>query len=223
MKEGLAGSIFSIWMCNKFIVVFSMNIFHCWPIDFRWAILSCRCVDNVETKCLQLPHPPSLLRERGPPPPYICVHVRVHAHMNVHGFGFTLKCMHQCVCVMHVCVCAHTCVRVHVLEGEPALLAFTSTAIEHLCLALLLVATVTKAQEWSGCSSWREGERQREKTERERFFFFACRLNHNNRFNATHQKTRFRYGDEWNVNATERCAWIWLVQFLSHTCIHTHV
>ncbi len=111
MKEGLAGSIFSIWMCNKFIVVFSMNIFHCWPIDFRWAILSCRCVDNVETKCLQLPHPPSLLRERGPPPPYICVHVRVHAHMNVHGFGFTLKCMHQCVCVMHVCVRSHMCAR----------------------------------------------------------------------------------------------------------------
>lgn len=100
---------------------------------------------------LAAPPSPSLLRERGPPPPYICVHVCAQAHMNVHGFGFMLKCMHQCVC--NACVCAHTCVRVHVLEGEPALLAFTSTAIEHLCLALLLVATVTKAQEWSGCSS----------------------------------------------------------------------
>lgn len=32
------------------------------------------------------------------------------------------------------------------LEGGPALLTFTSTAIKHLSLALLLVATVTKAQ-----------------------------------------------------------------------------
>lgn len=34
----------------------------------------------------------------------------------------------------------------YVLEGKHALLAFISTAIEHLCLALLLVATVTKAK-----------------------------------------------------------------------------
>lgn len=45
-----------------------------------------------------------------------------------------------------MCTCACMLTRMYVLEGEPALLAFTSTAIEHLCLALLLVATVTKAQ-----------------------------------------------------------------------------
>lgn len=45
---------------------------------------------------------------------------------------------------MFACVCTYALMCV--LEGKPALLAFTSTAIEHLCLALLLVATVTKAQ-----------------------------------------------------------------------------
>lgn len=77
--------------------------------------------------------------------------------------------MHQCVCVY-----AHTYVCMYVLEGEPALLAFTSTAIEHLCLALLLVATVTKAQSGvAAAAKEREGK------------ISACRPNHN----ATHQKT----------------------------------
>lgn len=57
----------------------------------------------------------------------------------------------------------------YVLEGEPALRAFTSTAIQHLCLALLLVATVTKAQSGVAAAA-RERVRDKGKNrERRRF------------------------------------------------------
>lgn len=90
-----------------------------------------------------------------------------------------------------VCVYAHTYVCTYVLEGEPALLAFTSTAIEHLCLALLLVATVTKAQSGVAAAAKERARDRGKDRERERKIF-ACGPNHNDRFNATHQKTQFR-------------------------------
>ena len=54
------------------------------------------------------------------------------------------------------------------LEGEPALLAFTSTAIEHLCLALLLVATVTKAKSGVAAAAKERGRERERKGERQR-------------------------------------------------------
>lgn len=71
----------------------------------------------------------------------------------------------MCLCA---CVCARACMYCHmyVLEGEPTLLAFTSTAIEHLCLALLLVATVTKAQSGVAAAA-KQSARDGGKTERE--------------------------------------------------------
>lgn len=111
---------------------------------------------------LAAPPSPSSLRERGPPPPHICVHIGVHAHSYHCVFGIWA---HALVCV---CVYAHTYVGMYVLEGEPALLAFTSTAIEHLCLALLLVATVTKAKSGVAAAAKERGRERDIKGERQR-------------------------------------------------------
>lgn len=105
-----------------------------------------------------------------------------------------------------LCVCGRACMYCHmyVLEGEPTLLPFTSTAIEHLCLALLLVATVTKAQSGVAAAA-KQRARDGGKTERER-----------ERLCLWSYKRRF----EWNVNTTERKIVILYILFLSPTCIY---
>lgn len=87
-------------------------------------------------------------------------------------------------------VCAHMC-SCACWRANPPLVAFTSTAIEHLCLALLLVATVTKAQTGVAAAA-RVRARHRARKQRERGEdFFACRPDHSNKFKTTHEKTQF--------------------------------
>lgn len=152
MKIGSAVSIFSKSMCNKRIVVFSKNIFHCWPIDFNWAILSCQGVDNVETKCLQIPHPP-LCRERGDPHLLISVamYVFMNAQMNVHASGLLPKCMHHCVSVcVYVCMYAHTYVCIRGRTRPPRFYIYCNrTSLPGFAIGCY----GNKGTEWSGCSS----------------------------------------------------------------------
>lgn len=98
------------------------------PARIIWRQNPCSC-----------PIPPSLLGERGPPsPPYIPI--RGHAHSYECTRAWVHASVYAAACV------AHTYVLVCMFEGEPTLLTCTSIATEHLCLALLFVATVTKAQ-----------------------------------------------------------------------------
>lgn len=125
------------------------------------------------------PIPPAC-REIGDPHLLILMsmYVFLHTHMNV--YVLILECVHR-VCV---CICVFTCyASMYVLEGGPALLAFTSTATEHLCLALLLVATVTKAQ--SGVAAAAKQSEGRRERNGERLKDFACRPDHNSRNMST--------------------------------------
>ena len=196
------------------------------PLLTYWFQMSCTvlpvcvyvcvsvCVDNVETKCLQLPHPPPRWerereRERGPPPLYIRVHVRAGSYdltTWISGSWLSVSvCMQVCVCVcagVCVCVCALTCMCSCVcLEGEPLpsslfFFFFFNIYCNRTSLPSFAIGCYgNKGTEWSGCSSWRERERerQREKTERERERFIICNargLNHNNRFNRVHMQRR---------------------------------
>lgn len=122
-----------------------------------------------------------------------------------------------------MCVRSHRCVCMYVLEGEPALLAFTSTAIEHLCLALLLVATVTKAKSGVAAAAKERARGKSRERERERFIFLPVDLITTTDLTQRIRKHQFRYSDEPNVNTTERCILILLVHSLSHTCTRTHI
>lgn len=154
--------------------------------DLKWAIwyfllVWRQCGDRMQAA----PPSPFLEREReqGPPPPYLYVHIGqvfVHAHMICMYFGFMLRC----VCLSQGLKYAG----MYVIEGGPALLPFTSTAIEHLCLALLLVATVTKRSvEWLLQPNRKQETEEKGKKDREGDF--ACSSNHNSRSNTTYPKT----------------------------------
>ena len=173
------------------------------PLLTYWFQMSCTvlpvcvyvcvsvCVDNVETKCLQLPHPPPRWeREREGTPtslyPCPCSCRLIWSHYVDFGFMIKRQCVYAgvCVCVCRcvcVCVCVLTCMCSCVcLEGEPLpsslfFFFFFNIYCNRTSLPSFAIGCYgNKGTEWSGCSSWRERERerQREKTEREREIYY---------------------------------------------------
>lgn len=141
-------------ICKNWIV-FRESFF--WPIDSKWAVQSFQCVNNV---WLHFAPPPSLflLRERGPPPSYVYAPICIHASCPYDcidlGDGLSVFI---CVCLPHVSVRGWTRpVRFHVHCNRTSLPT----------VALLLVATVTKAKSGVAAAAKR---RARDSRKRQRF------------------------------------------------------
>lgn len=181
------------------------------------------CVNNEEAKSFPIPLSPPILLDEGaggsPHHLHISPYVFMHAHLNERGPGFTPT--HICIgaCIVHLCAYVHVRGRI---TPPPSL--FTSTAIEHLCPALLSVATVTKAQTGvaAAARARHRGRKQKER-DREIFFFLPASPDHNNRFlNSALRETRLACGDDRQVEANRK---IKMRSLLSYACviIYTHM
>lgn len=169
------------------IIFFIVNLL------FSNELYSIASVDNVETKSMQLPHPPLLARREGTP---ISIYPHTWSCTLIWMYTELSSCLSVCISVCSSYICA----RVHVRgRTHPPHLSIYCNRTSLPSFAIGCYGN--KGTDWSGCSS--QSETQREKTEREGKMF-ACRPNNDNRFNTTYQKTQFIYSGKQNDKATER-------------------
>lgn len=136
--------------CVFFQIIYFFSLLTYW-FQMSYALLPARIMWR-QNPC-SCPIPPPCWERGDPPHLHTSPSVVMHTRMNVHGFGFMLKCMRQRVWFTHMCSCA--CSRA---THPPHLYIYCNrTSLPSFAIRCY----GNKGTDWSGCSSQSETQRKR--------------------------------------------------------------